>query len=102
MVQNVEEFRSELQFKALRKAEIFQKARIQIPEVRALNNIAAVTLLSWQRDGEIGLRASNVDTAKVWVGRGRHALARVVHHGALHPIHVLRVALAVALPHLTV
>ena len=93
MVQNVEEFRSELQFKALRKAEIFQKARIQIPEVRSLNNIAAVTLLSWQRDAEIGLRASNVDTVKVWVGWVRDALARVVHHGALHAINELHVAL---------
>src|SRR6266446_4829135 len=93
MIQHVEEFRPELELEALRDAEVLQQTRIQIPEIRPLDDVAAITLLSRRGDAEIRLRTYNADTVKVWVSRILDALAGVIHHGALHAIHKLHVAL---------
>src|SRR5207302_8768902 len=93
VVQHVEDFGPELQLKALRQAEIFQQARIQIPEVRSLHDVASITLLSWRRDAEKRLRAGDVDAVVVWIRRVGNELPDIVHHRALHPAHELYVAL---------
>src|SRR6266581_5102451 len=100
VVQNVEDFRPELHLEALRQSKILQQARIQIPEIWPLHDIAAIALLSGRRDAEKRLRAGDVDAVKVWVGRVGDELTNVVHHRAFHSIHKLHVALIQRTSHL--
>src|SRR5260370_6758828 len=90
VVQQVEEFRSELEREALGDAEVLQQTRIQIPEIRPLDDVAAIAVLSWRRDAKRCLRPDDVDAVKVWVSG---ELAGVVHHRPFHAIDELYVAL---------
>src|SRR5262245_2659138 len=92
MIEHIKDLRAHLEIEAFREFETLGESHIQVPEARALGQIAAASHLTRWWNAEEGLCARHIAAIVIWVRRVRDKRADVIHRRSRSPRQKLKVS----------